>query len=74
MNYFLEKLANDQVIAKMDSKIFCYIHLARMTRMQYADDLDAESRKVAEFHDKATVNDIFIKGVDYSIYCRLQKF
>lgn len=45
-----------------------------MTPMQYADYLNEYSCKVTDVYDKATLNDIFIEGVDPSIFQSLWKY
>lgn len=67
VNYLLRKFVSDQMIAKMDYKTLRYIQSAHMTPMHYADDLYANSSKVADVHDKSAFNDIFLEGVDPSI-------
>lgn len=47
-NYLLKKFANSQAIPKMDYVILRYTQLANLTPMQYANDLDVKSGKVAD--------------------------
>lgn len=45
-----------------------------MTPMQYADDLNAITCKVANFYEEETFNDIFINVVDRSICNSMRKY
>lgn len=61
VNYILEKYANDQTIADIDSIILRYIQPAHMTPIQYDVDLYAKSCKVANLYDTSTVDKIGLR-------------
>lgn len=67
MNYLFKKFASDKEISKMNAAVLRYIQLDSLPPMQYADDLDAKSCKIADAYNDSTLNDIFIEGVDFSI-------
>lgn len=51
-----------------------YSQLANISAMKYANDLYTKSCNVAEVDDKATLNDIFIDGVNSPICHSLHKY
>lgn len=61
-----------QAIADHNQNIQRYIQMNIMTPQQYADDLIANSCKVAHDYDKGTSNYVFIQGVGKPIRHSLQ--
>lgn len=70
----LRKIATDQEIAKINSAVLRYTKPTNMTTRQYPEDLHAKPCKVADVYDESTLNDIFIKGVDFTICHRVRKY
>lgn len=73
VNYFLTKFDSDRRNAKTVSAVLRCTQPASMFSMLYADDLYANSCKVADIYDETTVNHIFIERVDSSIFHSLRK-
>lgn len=67
VNSFVNELAPGQSIVKLDDAILRYMQPAKTKQQQFADDLSAESCKVADVFDERTLKDVYIKGVESSI-------
>lgn len=52
----------------METAILCYTEPVNMNLMQYTDDFYDKSCRVADVYDEPILNDIFMEGVDSSIY------
>lgn len=60
VNYLLKPFANDLAILKKDSTVWRYTPLPSMTPVQYTNDLNAKSSKVANVYHDSKLNGIFI--------------
>lgn len=73
-NYILKKFVDDQTLTKMGAPIHRFTQRVNMTPMQYTDCMYAESCKVADVYEEATLNDNFIEGADFSICHSLRQY
>lgn len=71
-HYPLKKFGNNQALANMNFKIWCYIKLTQITLMKCADDFYANSCEGADVYDKSTFKDIYVELVDISLYFSVQ--
>lgn len=69
-NYLLKKFADDQAITKTDFAILRYTQFASIFPMQYADQMNAKSFKVANVYDESSFSRVFVRGVDSS-FCHI---
>lgn len=74
IDYILKIFSNDETVAEMYSLMVRYTKSANMSQMQYGDDLYANSCKVTDFNNDATIKNILIDGVHSSICPNVHKY
>lgn len=65
LNHLLKTFASNQAAAGVYFIILRYNQAASITLVQYADSLHTKSCRVSTVHEESTLNDIFIRKVDF---------